>query len=261
MVLAVYGKVHGDMFTGSMMGTGSLSFAVMTYIIAHQMPNRDRTEFRVELRPRLLAVLIGDPEEKIAAKIEEFCGPDDESRSLERGDETGGRKLIKEGPFTYLVVNGGYYDGLRRQADKQESDRLRQAKFRSKAKTTTNPPGTKPPVSESETLETASNIVDPPGPEAANGSGVTAEQIYAAYPRKVGRGAALKKIELAMKTIDPETLLEATAGLASAWKGETDLQFCPHPATWFGQQRYLDSPETWEPSKSNKPSKPWEPNI
>lgn len=128
----MYGKLHADMFTGSMMGTGALSFAVMGYVIANQQPDRERKNFYVELRPRLMAVLIGEPEGDIQKKIDDFCGPDEESRSLERGDETWGKKLIKEGAFTYLVVNGAYYDGLRRQADKQEKDRIRQARCRGK---------------------------------------------------------------------------------------------------------------------------------
>lgn len=75
-----------------------------------------------------------------------------------------------------------------------------------------------------------------------------ANQIYAAYPRKQGRGAAMKAIHKAMKTVTGLELLEATSAYAKAvatW-GVDDKAFVPHPATWFNQERYADDRALWK---------------
>lgn len=91
------------------------------------------------------------------------------------------------------------------------------------------------------------------------GSTITADAIYAAYPRKVGRGAAIKAIQKAAKLIGPKAtsmtrfcpyavLLERTQAFAKAtasWP-EADRHFICHPATWFNQERYNDDPKEWE---------------
>lgn len=72
------------------------------------------------------------------------------------------------------------------------------------------------------------------------------QAIYDAYPKKVGRPAALQKIARAIrKGADPARLLELTQKYAEAVKG-TDPQFIPHPATWFNQERFNDDPTTWK---------------
>lgn len=73
-------------------------------------------------------------------------------------------------------------------------------------------------------------------------------EIYEAYPRKVGKPAALLKIKKALKTVNPGVLLEKTRQYARAVNG-TDPQFIPHPATWFNQERFNDHPQTWTRSE------------
>jgi hypothetical protein len=68
--------------------------------------------------------------------------------------------------------------------------------------------------------------------------------IYDAYPKKVGRPAAVKAIARALKHNSFNRLHELTLKYAEAVKG-ADLQFIPHPATWFNQERYNDDPKTW----------------
>jgi hypothetical protein len=73
--------------------------------------------------------------------------------------------------------------------------------------------------------------------------------IYDAYPRKVGKPAALRAIAAALKKgADPEELLEITKSFAKVWEGEADKTYCPHPATWFHQERFRDTPDTWRRS-------------
>ena len=74
--------------------------------------------------------------------------------------------------------------------------------------------------------------------------------IYRAYPRKVGRGAAIKAISKALQTVPFETLLEAVEAYACSRVDENgqfrdDRKYTPHPSTWFHQQRWADDREEW----------------
>ncbi len=71
------------------------------------------------------------------------------------------------------------------------------------------------------------------------------EAIYAAYPRRVAKAAALKAISKATQTIPFAELLEAVTAYARATAG-SDPQFLPYPATWFNGQRWLDDRTTWK---------------
>jgi hypothetical protein len=78
--------------------------------------------------------------------------------------------------------------------------------------------------------------------------------IYDAYPRKVGREAALKAIAKAQQQIDASKLLERVqryAAATSRWS-DTDKRFIPHPATWFNQGRYADDPQTWNRNEADQ---------
>jgi uncharacterized protein YdaU (DUF1376 family) len=77
----------------------------------------------------------------------------------------------------------------------------------------------------------------------------TAEQIYQAYPRKVGKVEALKAITKAGRAIGFDRLLAKVQeyGRASAWQ---EMQYIPHPATWMNAGRYDDDPETWKDPKN-----------
>lgn len=72
-----------------------------------------------------------------------------------------------------------------------------------------------------------------------------AVEIYGLYPRKIGRPAALKQIKRALKKYPRDKLMDATAKFAECWLGSPDMQFCPHPATWFHNERFNDDPATW----------------
>ena len=87
-----------------------------------------------------------------------------------------------------------------------------------------------------------------PKPEPKKSLLVEAEAIYAAYPRKQGRGKALKAIDNALRTKPFPELLEAVqayAGAVSRWT-DAELAFVPHPATWFNAERWSDDRATWE---------------
>lgn len=69
-------------------------------------------------------------------------------------------------------------------------------------------------------------------------------QWYSCYPRKVGREAARKAFDKALKKIEFEKLLAATIRFSQDpnLPSGTDRQFIPHPATWLNQGRWDDEP-------------------
>lgn len=84
-------------------------------------------------------------------------------------------------------------------------------------------------------------------------------EIYELYPNKVGKPRALKAIAEAIRKVGPTQLRNATAAFAALWKGQPSLQYCPHPATWFRDERYNDNPSSWTKPKApvggNTPSR------
>lgn len=99
------------------------------------------------------------------------------------------------------------------------------------------------------------------GGSAEGGVPKWAHHVYASYPRKVGKKAALAAICRAGKTVDHQELLTATIDFAEAtgrWPPERH-QFIPHPATFFNQGRYEDDPKEWEVQGVNGDwQRPWE---
>jgi hypothetical protein len=76
------------------------------------------------------------------------------------------------------------------------------------------------------------------------GLDVFEERFWKPYPRKVGKGAALKAWRTACKTADPEQII---AGL-TRFRWPDDHKFTPHPATWLNAQRWLDEPTHERPA-------------
>lgn len=81
-----------------------------------------------------------------------------------------------------------------------------------------------------------------------------AETLYQAYPRHVGRPDAIKKIRAALKKAPFDTLLKAVEAFAATTSGK-EAQYIPHPATWFHQERYNDTTETTNTTKSQNESR------
>ena len=75
----------------------------------------------------------------------------------------------------------------------------------------------------------------------------SAEQIYALYPRKVARAAALKAIGHALRRHSGDSLVTAVTAYAAAVAeySAAERQFVPHPASWFNGDRFLDDPAQW----------------
>tara|TARA_R100001443_G_scaffold47541_1_gene60138 strand:+ start:659 stop:1474 length:816 start_codon:yes stop_codon:yes gene_type:complete len=69
------------------------------------------------------------------------------------------------------------------------------------------------------------------------------DQIYDAYPLKVGRKACTPAITRAIQELGFDKLLKTTQEYAKV-RG-SKKEYTPHPKTWFGQGRYNDDPESW----------------
>lgn len=91
----------------------------------------------------------------------------------------------------------------------------------------------------------------------SSSSSVSSSEIYSAYPRKVGAKKALGIISSILKKdpiLGPDILAKtkAFAAAVAAWPPGNE-QYIPHPATWFGQERFNDDPKTWERSVAPSP--------
>jgi len=75
-----------------------------------------------------------------------------------------------------------------------------------------------------------------------------AEMIYHFYPRKVGKGTAIKAIIKAMQSISYEELLQKVREFATTQLGK-DPQYIPHCSTWMNGQRWLDEPDSNQQSE------------
>lgn len=89
-----------------------------------------------------------------------------------------------------------------------------------------------------------------------------AEQIYALFPKKVGREDALKAISGALKKHPLDYLLGKTSQFAEAvnsWPSsyryfQDGGDRCPHPASWFNAGRYADDPKEWRRNGARVPA-------
>ena len=78
-----------------------------------------------------------------------------------------------------------------------------------------------------------------------------AEFIYQQYPRRVAKPRAIPAIKKAIKAIGYASLAVVVSQYRKATEG-ADLQYIPHPATWFNQERYNDDPKTWTRGENGK---------
>lgn len=82
-------------------------------------------------------------------------------------------------------------------------------------------------------------------------------RILGAYPKRVGRVAAISAIKGAIQEHGFDRLLDLTKQYAATYQG--DPKYMPNPRTFFGEQRFLDSPSTWfyrSPASSSKVTPP-----
>lgn len=117
------------MYTGSMVGKGALTFAVMGYVVANSKPDKN-VGTQVELNPVLLSAILGEAVESVEKTIEFLCSPDPKSRS--KGED--GRRLIRIGEYDYRVVNGEKYRNIKNEEDRRKANAMYQKVSRARKK-------------------------------------------------------------------------------------------------------------------------------
>ena len=67
------------------------------------------------------------------------------------------------------------------------------------------------------------------------------QKFYVEYPKHVGRGAAVKALERALKKAPLETIVAGAKMYAEKCRKEgTEIRFICLPSTWLNQERWLD---------------------
>jgi len=123
-----YGQLYQRAYTGSLVGSGAMVFAVWPYVIANTNPRNSL----VELNATVLATILGEPVERVEEAIERLCQPDPRSRTKTEG----GRRLIKRDEFTYFVVNFAYYRDIHRRDERNAYQAELMARRRTQEKLT-----------------------------------------------------------------------------------------------------------------------------
>ena len=187
--------------------------------------------------------------------------PDGDSRS----QEFAGRRIATcdEG---FLILN---YDKYRARRDPEKRRmQVREAVARHRAKGKCNPDVIqgKPKKAQAEAEAEADLGDESPNtplahpedgrktPKAPKISAAQIEMVYQAYPRRVGKGAALKQIRKAIEMVSKDRggveeavsyLVQVTSLYASSPAGQKG-EYTPYPATWFCQQHYDDDTSEWQ---------------
>lgn len=78
------------------------------------------------------------------------------------------------------------------------------------------------------------------------------DRFWAEYPRKVGKQAAIKAYDKALKITSQEQILQGIKLLRTETAGK-EVNFIPHPATWLNDGRWDDEPSQTKPAANS----PW----
>lgn len=228
----MYNKIFTKILDSSIwLETDSTRIVWLTLIAA-----MDETGFTQFASPANLAHRARVPLESAESAISLLEGPDTNSSDPEHE----GRR-IERVPGGWMVLNSAKYREMVTRAVSQEKTRERVARFRAKNKGVTmgndsvTPSNVPVTPSEADTESEAASFR------------ITPEDIYACYPRRVGRDDALKAIARALKSIPAAILQEKTKDYFEAmmlWPAH-DRQFIPYPATWFNRGSYNDDPREW----------------
>lgn len=198
-----------------------------------------------------LAKVAGVSVEATEEALCKFSEPDRYSRSK----ESEGRR-IEEIDGGWRLINHAKYRANRDPEDRKDymRDYMRQRRsvnsVNSRKQSVNSVNSGKPPLAQAEA--------------EAEASSTNVEEyisaIYAEYPKKVSKPQALRAIRKALKSTDPEFLLNKTKAYADA-RDCADPQFTPNPATWFNGERYNDDPRTWVSEAKTERTEPEFPSL
>ena len=78
------------------------------------------------------------------------------------------------------------------------------------------------------------------------------DEWWSAYPRKKGKGQAVKAYRTARKKASASTILEALRSQRAHLTKE-GVEFCPYPATWLNGERWEDEPDNVAQLRPDRP--------
>lgn len=233
-------------------------FVVKVFLTMLAVKDRDHV---VRLSAYNLARLSRKTEAEVLQALEVLASPD--TKRLEPQPNEGRR--IERQPDGWLVLNGEFYQDLMFKVMHRARNAAAMRERRAREKGAPQAPVTPGQKVYEQALEThgaehaAINAGGDKGaipvPAGRPKERDFAEEIYQAYPRRVGKPAAKLKIRKALASVPFEKLLELTIAYAQAVNGQ-DPQFIPHPATWFHQQRFNDDPSTWTRKENGRVADP-----
>jgi hypothetical protein len=83
------------------------------------------------------------------------------------------------------------------------------------------------------------------GTDKRDASASEFDTFWAAYPKKVGKGQAVKAWAAAAKRADVADIIAGLKAACASWKDAgTETRFIPNPATWLNGERWADEPIT-----------------
>lgn len=80
--------------------------------------------------------------------------------------------------------------------------------------------------------------------------------LWAVYPRKVGKQAARKVWDRARRTTDPAVILDGARRFAEASRA-TEARFIPHPSTWLARGGWEDELDAVQPAADARGAGAW----
>ena len=228
----IYAKLFSSLYQGTLRGN-THGLVVFTNMLAHA----DSAGW-VDIHPKAIAEEVGLTVEQVRAAIAELEAPDPESRSPEHE----GRRIIlldEHRNWGWKIVNHGKYRSIRDEADRREQNRIAQEKFRNKNKVELPEVSNSKPRKPKSAHTEAEVEVNPPTPQGGF------DRFWAAYPKKVGKGAAEKAFSKAPINGHLADVLSALdrQKQSEQWRRDGG-QFIPNPATWLNQRRWEDGDPT-----------------
>jgi len=212
----------------------------------------------VDMTHEAIARRTNVPIEQVRRYIAELCQPDKTSRSkLHEGKRL--LPLDSARDWGWQIVNYEHYRTIRDEEARRTYFRDYQRQYRKEKKKKKLKSVKDKSLTKFNSVENASSSSSSKNSKEGDlkrkpKSAISPDDIYSAYPLKVGKPAALRAIKRCFANFDPAYLLDRTRLFAEKRAG--DLAFCPYPATFFNQARFADDPKTWTRSEpEGKPRK------
>ena len=225
-----YGQAYQSMYTGSMVGSGAVVFAVWGYVIS----NTDSRTSMVRLNETVISTIIGESVDVITKAIAVLCAPDPRSHRKAEG----GRRLIKQGEWDYFVVNFEHYHGLAKREKRKKYMADLMAKKRAKEKENANIVLTDDNCAMS-SLDASLSDLSKKGDSKGGIRFPEFWKAWPAHPRKANKKACLKLWKAQALDNLADTIITAVEKfkLCEDWTKE-DRQFIPAPLVWLRQERW-----------------------